>query len=405
MPEPAPLRVLVVALAGHGHVTPTLAVVAELVRRGHHVEYATGAEFGAAVRDAGARHVALPDLDPFVPPPVVGPAAVAAWFRHFFAGLARTYPVLLAHCRAHRPDVVVYDATNWPARLVASGLDVPAVRTVPNLAENDVYSGLQGALLAGLDGDPALDALADDVAAFAAAHHVTLDVASTMDVTEQANVVFVPRAFQPHGDTFDDRFRFVGPALGARPGDRFTPADPDRPLLYVSLGSIFTGRPDLYRACVDGFGDGRWQVAMTVGGTDPAPLGPVPPNVQVRPWFAQLDVLTHAAVFLTHAGMGSTMEGLAHGVPLLTWPQMPEQVVNADRVTALGLGRRLSDPPSAAAVRAAVDELTADAAIRSAVTGMRARIREAGGAPAAADVVEQRASSTGGWRRADRSAP
>ncbi|MBP2371860.1 hypothetical protein [Pseudonocardia parietis] len=62
------------------------------------------------------------------------------WFRHFFAALAATYPVLLQHCGEQRPDAIVYDATNWPARLIARELDIPAVRTVPNLAENQSYS-------------------------------------------------------------------------------------------------------------------------------------------------------------------------------------------------------------------------------------------------------------------------
>ncbi len=46
-------NVLFVALAGHGHVTPTLPLVAELVRCGHRVDYATGPEHADAVCDVG----------------------------------------------------------------------------------------------------------------------------------------------------------------------------------------------------------------------------------------------------------------------------------------------------------------------------------------------------------------
>ena len=41
--------------------------------------------------------------------------------------------------------------------------------------------------------------------------------------------------------------------------------------------------------------------------------------------------------------MNSTMEALAHAVPLVVVPQQSEQRVTADRVVELGLGRRL-DP-------------------------------------------------------------
>lgn len=355
------------------------------------MDYACGPEFADAVAAAGAAPVDLPGLPPFTPPADVGPQTVALWFRHFFAALAATFPVLLEHCRAQRPDTVVYDATNWPARLVARKLAIPAVRTVPNLAENNSYSGVDQALTEGFDDDPEMTALTDDVAAFAAEHQVDLDVGSTMDVTEGLNLVFVPRLFQPQAESFDARFRFVGPVLGERTGEQaWTPPDPQRPLLFVSLGSIFTDHPECYRMCLEAFGDKRWHVAMTLGATDPAELGPLPANVEVRPWFPQLAVLARATAFLTHAGMGSTMEALYYGVPLLTLPQMPEQAVNADRVTELGLGRRI-DPGALTAenLRSAVEVVTSSPTIRANLDRIRAEARHAGGACGGADAIEE----------------
>jgi hypothetical protein len=170
-----------------------------------------------------------------------------------------TYPVLLEHCREHRPDGVVYDATNWPARLVARQLGIRTVRTVPNLAENQAYSQVDEAVTAGLGDDPQMAALAEDVARFAAAHGVDLDVAGTWDVTEDLNLVFVPRAFQPAGDTFDDSFRFVGAMIGEREQRQsWTSPHPELPLLFISLGSIFTDNPGFYRTCLEAFGDGQF---------------------------------------------------------------------------------------------------------------------------------------------------
>lgn len=387
---PVSKSLLFVVLGGHGHVTPTLPLVGELVHRGHDVQYACGPEFADAVAATGARWIPLPGLPPFHPPAHVGPEVVGLWLRHFFAANAATYPPLLAHARAHRPDAVVYDATNWPGGLVADQIGIPAIRTVPNLAANETYSGVDQALTAGLDDDPTMTALTGDIAAFAAEHDVAIDFAATMDVTEALNLVFVPRAFQPAGDTFDDRFRFLGPVLGDRPGEPpWTPPDPERPLLYVSLGSIFTDHPELYRTCLEAFGDGPWQVCMTVGSTDVSQLGPTPATVQLRPWFPQLQVLARASGFLTHAGMGSTMEALYHGVPMLTLPQMPEQVVNADRITQLSLGHRL-DPATLdpATLRRAAEEITSSPRIRASVDRMRSHARAGGGAVAGAEAIE-----------------
>lgn len=227
-----PKHVLFVALAGHGHVTPTLALTRELRRRGHHVDYATAAEHAEDVVAAGARWLELPSIPPFIPTATAGPDMVAQWLHHFFGALRTTYPTLREHCAATRPDVICYDVTNWPARLVARKLDIPAVRCIPNFAENQRYS-LDAQLTAGIEQDNAtMAALAEDCARFSAQYDVELDIAGTMDVTENSNLVFIPRAFQPEGDSFDERFHFIGPQLGTREQTQpWTPLRGTAPLL------------------------------------------------------------------------------------------------------------------------------------------------------------------------------
>jgi MGT family glycosyltransferase len=129
---------------------------------------------------------------------------------------------------------------------------------------------------------------------------------------------------------------------------------------------------------------------MTVGDLDPAVLGPIPPNVDVRPRFPQPAVLRHAAAFLSHAGMNSTMEALYHGVPMLTFPQMPEQVANADRVVELRLGERL-DPGTLTpeALEQAVLRVVGDPEIRAGLDRMRGAVRAGGGAERGAQAIEE----------------
>ncbi|WP_217636262.1 macrolide family glycosyltransferase [Geodermatophilus siccatus] len=378
------------ALAGHGHVTPTLPLVEELVRRGHHVAYATAADFAEVVTGAGAQWVQLPPMAPFRPPAQVGPDLIASWFRHYFAAMRATYPVLHEYCRTARPDAVSYDVTNWPARLVAHHLGIPAVRLIPNLAENHAYS-LDDRLTEGLDPDhPQMTALAEDCVRFSTEYGVDLDVAGTMDVPEALNLVFIPREFQPAGDSFDERFHFLGPLLGRREQrEPWSPPDPHAPVLYISLGTIFTDNPAFYRTCIEAFGDGSCQVAMTVGDLDPAAIGPVPPGIDVRPRFPQPAVLRHARAFISHAGMNSTMEALYYGVPLVTLPQMPEQAANADRVVELGLGERLAtDTLTPDALRQAVSRVTTDEQVRANLERMRRAIHDAGGAERGAALIE-----------------
>ena len=52
-------------------------------------------------------------------------------------------------------------------------------------------------------------------------------------------------------------------------------------------------------------------------------------------------VLSIADAFITHCGMNSASEGLYFGVPLILFPQTPEQDAVARRAEELGAGFRL----------------------------------------------------------------
>ena len=142
--------------------------------------------------------------------------------------------------------------------------------------------------------------------------------------------------------------------------------------------------------CLDAFGGSDWDVAMAIGDqTSLADLGTIAPNVRVRAYFPQLQVLRQTDVFITHAGMNSTMEALYFAVPLLAVPQQPEQEATAKRLEELGLGRRLAgEDISPDALRATAAALHADAQVRRNLAAMSDVVRGAGGAVAAANAIE-----------------
>jgi MGT family glycosyltransferase len=358
-----------VVLPAAGHVNPTLPLVAELVRRGHRVTYSAGADHAEAITAAGA--TALPSR-----PASVRPSG--SLNEMLLAGVEAcrvVVPALEKVFRDDPPGLLCYDVLTPYAPLLAHRLGVPTVVTVPTHASNDSFNLMK--LLIPAEYDPT------EYVAARAKLAADLDVPVDPPVAKR-QIVFLPRRFQIAGDTFDDSYVFVGPTLDQPHEDWRPPAG--RRVLFVSLGTVVNNRPDFFQAVAQAFAGTDWHVAMAVGDrVNPSMLGAIPDNVEVRPFFPQQNVLKYAAAFLTHAGMNSVMEALARQVPMITYPQTPEQAANAQRVEELGLGRVLTD---LADLSVTVTEVAGSKDIHANLATMASDLRQAGGAPAAADAVE-----------------
>ncbi len=119
--------------------------------------------------------------------------------------------------------------------------------------------------------------------------------------------------------------------------------------------------PGLYRRVLDGCASMAVRVLLTIGrDADPAALGPLPANAHAEPWLSQHDVLPHAAAVVSHAGYGTTLGALEHGVAHVMLPLFAgDQWRTARRVARLGAGlqleegeRRVFDPPQDAVIAA-----------------------------------------------------
>lgn len=387
-------HLLFTSVPAHGHVNPTLALVEELVRRGHRVSYATGESFRAVVESAGATLVSTGDQMLERPQSIeFSPEMIAGLLERLVEDARSSLPALVSFAVHDPPDAVCYDMMTFIGRVLAGKLALPGISLLPSYASNEQFSLRDEFLPTPASRDhPALRQAVQRMQQFAAEQGVDEPSGLLMTAAPaDLNIVFLPKQFQPAADTFDHRFRFVGPSLGARGTDQgWRPREVSAPLLFISLGTAFNNRPAFFRTCLEAFGASPWQVAMSVGEqVDPAELGTIPGNIEVRPYFPQPTVLRHATVFLTHAGMNSTMEALYFAVPMVAVPQMPEQEATARRLEELGLGRRLvTDHLTARSLREVVDEVATDQQIRDNLAGVTSIVRDAGGAVAAADAIE-----------------
>jgi hypothetical protein len=386
-----------------GHINPSLAVVAELVRRGEQVLYVNTAETRAAIEPTGAQFVAYPES-----------SALATQMERTAGGtiprnalaLHRINEALLPWAldlidHVH-PDRVVFDSLAGWGKHAAHLRGMKAIASIstfvldPRINRPPMPTGMILRTTAQVMGT--LIPYLQTARRMRARHgKVSLGgpLGSVMN-TGDVNLVYTSAAFQPGAERMGPRFHFVGPSISARPDTTGFPFEQitGSPVVYISLGTINNQNLEFYRACFAAFADHPGQFILSAGKrTDLAALNPIPANFIVRNFVPQLDVLQRSTVFITHGGMNSVHEGLWYNVPLIAIPQQIEQAVVAGQVEATGVGLALGIQPPlgqvrAEELRAALDRILGKLeGYRHAAARMGDTLRGAGGYVRAADVI------------------
>ncbi|UFQ18817.1 macrolide-inactivating glycosyltransferase [Streptomyces huasconensis] len=394
MTTPRAAHIAMFSIAAHGHVNPSLEVIRELVARGHRVTYAIPHAFAAKVAETGAEprpyETTLPSPDD---DPEAWGTELVDNLEPFLTDAIRTLPELARAYEGDEPDLVLYDITSYPARVLARRWGVPEISLSPNLVawdgyEEEVAAPMQAQLKASERGQAYLARFTSWLA--------ENGIAQTPDsfvARPPRSLVLIPKALQPHADRVDESVHtFVGACQGERAeqGEWQRPAGA-RKVLLVSLGSAFTKQPDFYRECVKAFGDlPGWHMVLQIGKhVDAGDLGELPANVEVHPWVPQLAVLRKADAFITHAGAGGSQEGLATATPMVAVPQATDQFSNADMLQGLGVARHLpKEEATAETLREAVLALVEDAEVARKLAGIQESMAAEGGTRMAADLIE-----------------
>jgi len=387
--------------AAYGHVNPTLAVAQELVRRGEQVVYYLTEEFRASVEATGAAFHPYQSMMGNIMGKQQPPSGLQGDPKFILRVIPlmrakesqNVLPQVLERIGMEQADFILYDPLCLWARIVSQVLHVPAILLCPTYVQNEHFH-LNPKRPAPTPSMPSgmFEDIQADLGALCASYHIPpLDIRDALTHTEALNVVFMPRIFQPAGETFDERFVFVGPSILPRKGKPAFPLErlEGQPTLFISLGTAFNNRPDFFKLCLQAFDQQPWQVVLAHGKhVDAAALGAVPQNFLFAPYVPQLEVLQQTSVFVTHGGMNSVMESLYFGVPVVVVPQIIEQEKTAQRCAELGLGIAL-DPNdlTAETLRAAVEQVHHTPTFRERVLAMQQTVRAAGGYQRAVDAI------------------
>lgn len=385
-------RVLFVVPPLAGHVNPTVAVAAALRDRGHEVAWVGYPVVLRALLPPDARLFPLDDRLPLAlyaatqaqERPQRGLVALKALWEDVLLPLARDMlPGVAAAIASFAPDVVAVDQQALAGGVAARQAGLPwATLATTSAAFGDSLDDLPHVAewIQGLLSD------------FQSEHG--LDIIPGHNESPHAVIVFSTEALVGPTREFGEKFHFVGPSFRGRPGQDRAAEFPWEwlrdgvPHVLVSLGTVNAehgGR--FFRAVVDGFRDAPAQVVVAA---PPERVPDPPPNVLVRPWVPQVALLPRLAAVVCHAGHNTVCEALAHGVPLVVAPIRDDQPVVAQQVERAGAGLRVRFARvDGRTLRAAVDRVLAEPAFRAAAARVQASFAAAGGAPAAAAVLER----------------
>ncbi|MEE1926819.1 macrolide family glycosyltransferase [Streptomyces sp. TRM 70351] len=390
----APAHIAMMSIAAHGHVNPSLEVIRELVARGHRVTYAVPPAFTGLVASAGAQPRPYTTTLPTDQDPQAWGTELIDHIEPFLDDAVQALPQIADAYAGDEPDLVLYDIASYPGPVLAHRWKVPAVQLSPAMVAWEGYEEeVAEPLFAALRTSERGIAYYARFRAWLEANGLPGTDPDRFTGRPRRCLALIPRVLQPHADRVDPAvYTFTGPCQGdrAHQGDWRRPEGAGRVAL-VSLGSAFTHQPAFYRACVRAFAElPGWHLVLQIGAfTDEAALGELPPNVEVHRWVPQLRVLRQADLFVTHAGMGGSQEGLACGVPMIAVPQAADQFGNADTLTALGVARRLdTEDATPEALREAAQALLGDPGLPARFAAVQEQLRAEGGTRQAADLIE-----------------
>jgi UDP:flavonoid glycosyltransferase YjiC (YdhE family) len=376
------MRVLFLSANLGGNVPPTLAIAAELCRRGVHVDVAgiiVGTDPAAAPAEDTLYDAATPievdaswaqPRDAAGAPQPLGPTLA----RIFLSRRLATETEILI--RDRRPDVVVVDCMALALIKGANRSGLPVVVLLHTFAEYWRRTFLRGPIAA------MVGALG-----FSPRH---LWEAATLRLL-LTDPVLDPARQEPHFADYIWTGTTEVSAPESAPGSTTTV---QRVVVSFSTTPL-PGMRRAYRNVIEALQGLAVEAIVTTGGFDLGDPPPVAPNVQIHGYVPHAEVLPGAALVIGHGGHSTTMKALTHGIPLLVMPLNPtaDQGLIGDVIESSGLGRRISARSDPAMIRREVAELLRNPAFLERAQATAARLRSV---PSGAEVASDRILAAAG---------
>jgi UDP:flavonoid glycosyltransferase YjiC (YdhE family) len=377
-------RFLIVTWDGAGNLTPTLGVARALVERGHDVRLMGHRTIAQRCGDVGTRFVALSQDELW--DAMDDPGDFEAEIRLLIDELCFSSSIAddLANELDREPaDAVLVDCMLFTAIDVALASSGSRTATLFHSA----YTIFRGG--------PLVEMFAPGLA-IANARRAELGLPAVERLGDihdacACAIVAVPKEFEPDGPDGANVLR-IGPVLDGPPlcceVDEVDIRAGSTPLVLVSLSTSEQGQAGLLQRCADAVAQLPVNALVTTGPSiDPASVT-AGANTQVARYVPHARILPSASLVITHAGLGTTLAALGHGVPLLCTPMGRDQFFNAERAQTLGVGRMLMPGADSDTIALAAKDVLADGRFTAEAKRMADVIGGYGGAVRAATALE-----------------
>lgn len=361
----------------HGHINPCVPVVEELIRRGERVVVYTVEEFRPMIASIGAEFRDFPYEESDKGSTLL---TMAYWQLQV---TSRCMATLVSHARADHVKYILVDYLCHWGHVLAQHLSLPLMvlhSTYPAAFAN--VSRLRSVMLDLRKAPYLLPRLVQftlldrRLARLWGVAPLGLPIGLVLRRDAGLHLVLTSEWMQPQASSGQHAYHFVGTCVrgrGTTHGESL-PALDGRPLIYISLGTFWNGNADFYRLCAQAYGDGPYQVLISIGSAVVRRgLGALPQNIHVRTHVDQIEALEHAALFISHGGMNSLCEAVQAGVPLLLLPQAVDQFPLSELMEQKGIAIVLQPRTlSADTLRAAAERALHDRSMKMRMAELRA---------------------------------
>ena len=368
------MKILFINLPYHGHVVPTIGLVQELIKLGCEVTYLMPFDWKEMVKESGARFYGYNN------------------HRQLSEQIKNAYAA--AETIVEQFDFVIYEQFFFLGKHLAEKYNKPVARIftapVTNKKLMKEFITSKGPLSI-FKHKWIAKAFTKDIA-----KGISMKTDNWLDEIiynpPKLNLVYTLREYQPYEKEFsDEHYKFLGPSIYARNSHGFDFIKSERPVVYISLGTVIKGAVSFFQNCVDAFRGDNMDVIISVGQKfDARKLKNVPSNVHIYKSVPQIDVLKIADIFVTHGGMNSVSEALVYGTPMVVIPFVSDQPVNARCIEKLGVGKKLEySMANKNTIKSIVFSVASDSDIKTNLTRVQRLIAEAPGNKGGAEIVVQ----------------